>query len=89
MAIAAELGISQEGARALVGAQIQKLDDVALREAVVYVPFLQAAFRTAPLAATDWFVCIAVASSVVGVMDLRKLLFPEAERRRDVTSSTP
>jgi hypothetical protein len=45
-------------------------------------------FRTAPLGASDWFVCIAVASSVVGVMDLRKLLFPEDRRRRDVMEST-
>lgn len=64
------------------------LASIALQLAVVYVPFLQAAFRTAPLAATDWFVCIAVASSVVGVMDLRKLLFPEDRRRRDVMEST-
>jgi P-type Ca2+ transporter type 2C len=33
-AIAAELGISGEGARALVGAQLQRMDDAQLREAV-------------------------------------------------------
>jgi Ca2+-transporting ATPase len=33
-AIAAELGISERGARALVGAQLQRMDDAELREAV-------------------------------------------------------
>jgi Ca2+-transporting ATPase len=57
------------------------LASIALQVAVVHVPFLQAVFRTAPLGATDWFVCIAVASSVLGLMEVRKLLSP-ADRRR-------
>jgi Ca2+-transporting ATPase len=54
------------------------LASAALQLAVVYVPFLQRAFSTAPLAPGDWLVCVAVASSVVGAMELKKL----ATRRR-------
>jgi Ca2+-transporting ATPase len=50
------------------------LVSVALQLAVVYVPFLQRAFRTAPLAAVDWLVCAAVASAVLWAMELKKLL---------------
>jgi P-type Ca2+ transporter type 2C len=50
------------------------LVSVALQLAVVYVPFLQRAFRTAPLAPGDWLVCAAVASSVLWAMELKKLL---------------
>jgi Ca2+-transporting ATPase len=51
-----------------------------LQVAVVYVPFLQRAFRTAPLAASDWLVCAAVASSVVWVIELKKLVARDAAR---------
>ena len=44
-----------------------------LQVAVVYVPFLQRAFSTVPLAAGDWLLCTAVASSVVWVRELTKL----------------
>jgi Ca2+-transporting ATPase len=47
---------------------------IALQLAVVHAPFLQAAFSTVPLAPRDWLVCVAVASSVVWVVELRKLL---------------
>jgi Ca2+-transporting ATPase len=47
---------------------------IALQIAVVYVPFLQAAFRTAPLAPADWLLCVAVASSVLWAMELKKLV---------------
>jgi P-type Ca2+ transporter type 2C len=49
------------------------LASVALQVAVIYVPFLQRAFRTAPLDAGDWLVCVAVASSVLWAMELKKL----------------
>jgi Ca2+-transporting ATPase len=53
---------------------------IALQVAVVYVPFLQQAFRTVPLAAGDWLLCAAVASSVLWVAELRKLLAREPGR---------
>jgi Ca2+-transporting ATPase len=46
--------------------------------AVIYVPFLQAAFGTSPLSAMDWLVCIVVSSLVLWPMELVKLV----ERRR-------
>ncbi len=47
---------------------------LALQVAVVYVPFLQQAFRTVPLSAFDWLVCAGVASTVLWLMELRKLV---------------
>lgn len=47
---------------------------LALQAAVLYVPFLQQAFSTVALAAGDWLVCAAVASSVVWVRELSKLV---------------
>jgi Ca2+-transporting ATPase len=46
----------------------------ALQVAVVYVPLLQRAFHTAPLAPSDWLLCVAVASSVLWAMELWKLV---------------
>lgn len=46
---------------------------VALQVAVIYVPFLQEAFGTLPLAANDWLVCIAVGSSVLWLRELVKI----------------
>ena len=50
-----------------------------LQLAVVYVPFLQAAFGTSPLSVTDWLVCLAVSSLVLWPMELLKWV----ARRRD------
>jgi Ca2+-transporting ATPase len=47
---------------------------VGLQVAVVHAPFLQRAFRTAPLSPGDWLVCVAVASSVLWTIELKKLL---------------
>jgi Ca2+-transporting ATPase len=44
-----------------------------LQAAVVYVPFLQAAFSTVSLTWKDWLRCAAVASSVLWLSELRKL----------------
>lgn len=41
---------------------------------VVYVPFLQTAFSTVALSAGDWLLCAAVASSVLWLRELSKLL---------------
>lgn len=46
---------------------------LALQIAVIYVPFLQAAFSTVPLAAADWLECIAVGSVVLWLREAAKL----------------
>ncbi len=46
----------------------------ALQVAVVNVGFLQRAFSTVPLAARDWLICVAVASSVLWLSELKKLV---------------
>jgi P-type Ca2+ transporter type 2C len=53
---------------------------IVLQLAVVYVPFLQQAFSTAPLGAGDWLICVAVASSVLWVRELTKLVTRAATR---------
>jgi Ca2+-transporting ATPase len=50
------------------------LVSVGLQLAVVHAPFLQSAFRTAPLAPRDWLICTLVASSVLWLSELKKLL---------------
>jgi potassium/sodium efflux P-type ATPase len=45
-----------------------------LQVAVVYVPFLNDAFETAPLGITDWLLCTAMASMVLWADELRKLV---------------
>ncbi|MBO1074678.1 cation-translocating P-type ATPase [Roseomonas marmotae] len=46
---------------------------VFLQVLVIYTPFLQQAFSTAPLDGGDWLVCITVASSVLWLRELDKL----------------
>jgi magnesium-transporting ATPase (P-type) len=45
-----------------------------LQIAVVQLPFLNEAFGTAPLALTDWLVCVALASAVLWADEAKKLL---------------
>ena len=45
-----------------------------LQLAVVYLPFLQQAFSTVSLSATDWLICGAVASSVLWLRELSKVV---------------
>jgi len=47
---------------------------VLLQVAVVYLPFLQQAFGTTALSAGDWLECVAMASSVLWITEIRKLL---------------
>jgi Ca2+-transporting ATPase len=47
---------------------------VLLQVAVIYVPFLQRAFDTVPLQASDWLTCVLVASSVLWLRELSKVL---------------
>ncbi|MFL5364693.1 MAG: cation-translocating P-type ATPase [Myxococcales bacterium] len=49
------------------------LGSAGLQVTVVYTPSLQRAFSTTPLAARDWLICIAVASTVVWVVEIEKL----------------
>jgi Ca2+-transporting ATPase len=52
-----------------------------LQAAVVYLPFLQQAFSTVSLSASDWLVCTAVASSVLWLRELSKLIMRPKNRR--------
>jgi Ca2+-transporting ATPase len=45
-----------------------------LHAAVIYIPFLQQAFSTVELSAGDWLFCVAVASSVLWLRELSKLI---------------
>ena len=56
-----------------------------LQVAVVYVPFLQHAFSTVSLSFGDWLRCAAVASSVLWLRELSKIV----TRATDRTSSRP
>jgi Ca2+-transporting ATPase len=47
---------------------------------VIYIPFLQQAFSTVPLTLGDWLRCIGVASSVLWLRELAKLI--DSSRRR-------
>jgi Ca2+-transporting ATPase len=45
-----------------------------LQVVVVHVPFLNDAFDTTPLPASDWALCTAMASSVLWLDELKKLI---------------
>ena len=47
---------------------------LALQVAVVYAPFLQRAFGTVPLSGSDWLICALVASSVLWLRELSKVV---------------
>jgi P-type Ca2+ transporter type 2C len=49
---------------------------VALQLAVLSIPFLQRAFSTESLSASDWLRCTLVASSVLWLRELTKLITP-------------
>ncbi len=53
---------------------------LALQVAVIYVPFLQNAFSTVSLSLGDWLRCAAVASSVLWLRELGKLITRAAAR---------
>ncbi len=56
-----------------------------LQVAVVQLPFLNTAFTTTPLSLSQWLVCIALASTVLWVSEIRKFIL----RRRDSRRSRP
>jgi len=45
-----------------------------LQVAVIYLPFMQQAFSTTPLNAMDWLLCVGVASSVLWLRELSKIV---------------
>ncbi len=45
-----------------------------LHVAVIYVPFLQSAFSTVPLSIGDWIICAVMASSVLWLRELNKVV---------------
>jgi Ca2+-transporting ATPase len=45
-----------------------------LQAAVIYIPFLQRAFSTEALTGTDWLVCVSVASTVLWLRELSKVV---------------
>ena len=55
---------------------------LALQVLVVHVPILNRAFGTTPLSAADWALCAALASSVLWLDELKKLLTRRVSPRR-------
>jgi P-type Ca2+ transporter type 2C len=51
-----------------------------LHIAVVYIPFLQEAFSTVSLSIGDWLLCAAVASSVLWLREISKIVVRSASR---------
>jgi P-type Ca2+ transporter type 2C len=49
---------------------------VLLQMAAIYVPFLQAAFRTVPLGVYGWSIAVAFGLLIFAIEELRKLIFP-------------
>ena len=63
---------------------------LALHVAVIYIPFLQGAFSTVSLSVGDWLRCAAVASSVLWLRELSKVVIRATSRRlssKDVQNS--
>lgn len=52
-----------------------------LQVAVVQLPLLNTAFTTEPLSLDQWAVCIALASTVLWVSEIRKLILRRGDRR--------
>ena len=52
---------------------------VSLQLLVVYAPPLQTLFHTVPLSLAEWFLIIAVASSIIVVEEVRKMLARRGE----------
>ena len=50
------------------------IGSLALQVAVLYVPMLNRAFETTPLTAADWALCAVMASSVLWMSELKKLV---------------
>ena len=53
---------------------------LALHAAVIYIPFLQQAFSTVALGRSDWLYCAAIASSVLWLRELSKVVTRASEK---------
>jgi Ca2+-transporting ATPase len=62
---------------------------VALQFLVVSLPALNIAFRTAPMSASDWASCVAMASIVLWVDELKKLIVRRVMGVRSLQPSVP
>ncbi len=60
-----------------------------LQVVVVQVPFFNTAFTTTPLSLSQWLVCVALASTVLWVSEVRKLILRRLDRRRSRRTSGP
>ena len=49
---------------------------VGLQLAVIYVPFLQAAFDTQPMSAAHWGIVLLAGFALLAIEETRKMLFP-------------
>lgn len=56
-----------------------------LQVAVIYVPFLQLAFSTTSLSFGDWLDCAAMASSVLWLRELSRLVRQDSQDYRSVS----
>jgi Ca2+-transporting ATPase len=61
---------------------------VALHTLVVYVPFMRSAFGTVSLSGADWIRCTAVASSVLWVAEVAKVLTRPRRADRPALTAT-
>jgi magnesium-transporting ATPase (P-type) len=55
---------------------------------VVHLPFLNHAFGTVPLSITDWVTCLAIASTVLWIDELKKLIVRIVMRRKETRAAT-
>jgi P-type Ca2+ transporter type 2C len=60
---------------------------VGLQILVVHVPFLNEAFGTVPLSVSDWLLCTAIASSVLWIDEVKKLIVRSTVRWRSARRS--
>lgn len=81
----ARLGLSAGEARARLQRHAVLLS-LLLQAAVIYIPFLQQAFSTLSLGAGDCLFCAAVASSVLWLRELSKVI--ARKRSRKVASAS-
>ena len=57
---------------------------LSLQVAVIYLPFLQAAFSTVSLSVGDWLFCVVVASSVLWLRELSKIFVRAKDKEKAV-----